>query len=135
MSELLFIEEGRAKLHWACSFMDSPEVHHCRKWRPYETEACEVVANPFKLAEVMSKEGIRLGLEVVWLGDYFATHPQKCPHNKIGIFCVASRRQIVIQFGFPQRWIDLRTARKILAAWIVLPDKAETEAHRILVHT
>jgi len=40
-------------LAWALCFTDSPEVHHCRKWAPWEYGACTAVADPARLAELM----------------------------------------------------------------------------------
>jgi hypothetical protein len=43
-----------APLRFALPFVDSHEIHHCRKWALGEYEACSAVNDPAKLAELMA---------------------------------------------------------------------------------
>lgn len=58
-------------LIWACEFQDSPAVHHCRKWRFGETQACEAAATPEKLAELFAEAFRRTGLVVELMSNYY----------------------------------------------------------------
>lgn len=64
MIDLLSTQETREVLKWACGFVGSPEVNHCRKWRPHEYDACRAVSDPAELAKMWSAEIERLQLDI-----------------------------------------------------------------------
>lgn len=75
MSELLKTEDGRKLIQWACKFVDSPEVHHCRKWQPGETEAVNAVSDPYKIGILFAHEATRHGVRIETI-DVFGTIKQ-----------------------------------------------------------
>jgi hypothetical protein len=138
MTKLLETKEGRDQLVWACRFADSPEVHHCRRWAPGEYDACEVVADPSKLAAMLASEGQRLGF--VPTPPFVENQPgPECPHGGIRVAAIVPGGRfdprIDVEWRTPDREsivAFMPRARTILAAWLLLQDGARDDAVRVL---
>jgi hypothetical protein len=131
MTKLLETKEGRDQLVWACRFADNPEVHHTRRWTSGEYDACEAVADPNKLAELIASEMHRCGVlsslrtndigAALAVVEFIPLPNRWCPSAEpaIGVYLRAIKEDF--DLTMPQ-------ARTVLATLIALPERADVEA-------
>ncbi len=101
----------REALIWACRFVDSHEVIHCRKWEPAEHEACLDVCNPATLAGLLSS-----ALALFGVGSYGKLTDEGMPV----VFLWLAETEACPFAGMPQ-------ARSVLLRILELPEGATAE--------
>jgi hypothetical protein len=116
-------------LVWACRFVDSHEVGHCRKWEHGEHDAALAVYDPAKLAELLAEALRERGVTVLRFRENY-----DMPFLCVGIF-PPSRTPIRVQFWgrfmrtveYDAAWFSMPQARSALLHILELPQNATAD--------